>query len=61
VVATLLRGFSYLYKVSVYQIKFDGSQAFPIGTIDMWQFKYIELKCSCVLCVLVVFFYITSV
>jgi hypothetical protein len=33
VVAALLRGFNYLYKVSVYQIKFDWSQASrPIGT-----------------------------
>ena len=33
VVAALLRGFNYLYKISVYQIKFDGSQAScPIGT-----------------------------
>jgi hypothetical protein len=32
VVTALLRDFSYLYKVSVYQIKFDGSQAScPIG------------------------------
>ena len=32
-VAALLREFNYLYKVSVYQIKFDGSQAScPIGT-----------------------------
>ena len=35
-VAALLRDFSYLYKVSVYQIKFDGSQACcPIGTTVM--------------------------
>jgi len=33
VVAALLGGFNYLYKVSVYQIKFDWSQAScPIGT-----------------------------
>ena len=37
-VATLLRGFNYLYKVSVYQIKFDWSQAScPIGTTEHWQ------------------------
>jgi hypothetical protein len=33
VVSALLRGYNYLYKVSVYQIKFDWSQAScPIGT-----------------------------
>ena len=33
VVAVLLKGYNYLYKVSVYQIKFDWSQAScPIGT-----------------------------
>ena len=33
VVAALLRGFSYLYKVSVYQIKFDWNEdSCPIGT-----------------------------
>jgi hypothetical protein len=32
VVAALHRGFNYLYKISVYQIKFDWSQACcPIG------------------------------
>jgi hypothetical protein len=33
VVAVLLRGYNYLYKVSIYQIKFDWSQAScPKGT-----------------------------
>ena len=35
-VAALLRGFNYLYKVSVYQIKFHWNQAScPIGTIHV--------------------------
>jgi hypothetical protein len=41
VVAALIRDFNYLYKVSVYQIKFDGSQAScPIGTTPVANSSY---------------------
>jgi hypothetical protein len=43
--AALLRGFNYIYKDSVYQIKFDGSQAScPIGTTNYTGFWWGNLR-----------------